>query len=89
MNWKIFYETKKGIYEVSDEGQVRNTKTNYIYKLSKNTIGYHTVKINKKWFLVHRLVAKYFIGEIEDKKISDSLSEPPFDVEFFSKFRDL
>jgi hypothetical protein len=27
--------------------------------------------------------------EIEDKKISDSLSEPPFDVEFFSKFRDL
>jgi hypothetical protein len=27
--------------------------------------------------------------KIEDKKISDSLSEPPFDVEFFSKFRDL
>lgn len=69
MNWKIFYETKNGIYEVSDEGQIRNTKSNYIYKLSKNTIGYHTVKINKKWFLVHRLVAKYFIGEIEDKKI--------------------
>ena len=27
--------------------------------------------------------------QIEDKKISDSLSEPPFDIEFFSKFRDL
>lgn len=67
MNWKIFYETKKGSYEVSDEGQIRNTKTNYTYNLSKNTIGYYTVKINKKWFLVHRLVAKYFIGEIEDK----------------------
>jgi hypothetical protein len=27
--------------------------------------------------------------QIEDKKISDSLSEPPFDKEFFSEFRDL
>ena len=67
MNWKIFYETKRGTYEVSDKGQIRNTKTNYTYNLSKNTVGYCTVKINKKWFLVHRLVAKYFIGEIEDK----------------------
>ena len=27
--------------------------------------------------------------QIEDKKISDSLSVPPFDIEFFSEFRDL
>jgi hypothetical protein len=27
--------------------------------------------------------------KIEDKKISDSLSEPPFDIDFFSKLRDL
>ena len=36
MNWKIFYETKRGTYEVSDKGQIRNTKTNYTYKLIKN-----------------------------------------------------
>lgn len=29
------------------------------------------------------------IENVEDKKISDSLNEPPFDKEFFSQFRDL
>ena len=58
MEWKTIqgYEN----YEVSNEGQVRNKKTGRILKPWNNK-GYFQVKILKKWFYIHRLVAVAFI----------------------------
>ena len=69
MIWENFHSSGKGIYQVSITGEVRNLTTGTLYKISKNSIGYSTVKINKKWFLIHRLVAKKFIGCIENKVV--------------------
>ena len=69
-NWKVFYSNSKSNYEVSNTGEIRNSRTNTIYKLNKNTCGYSSIKIQGKWYLVHRLVAKYFIGDIENKVVN-------------------
>lgn len=69
MKWEIFYTSPRVTYQVSDTGEIMNMFTGKILKTSKNTIGYCTIKINKKWFLIHRLVAEKFIGNISDKII--------------------
>jgi hypothetical protein len=69
MTWKEFYKTKRGIYMVSNDGKILNSITGTIYKNAKNSTGYCAIKINKKWFLVHRLVAENFIGCTEGKVI--------------------
>ena len=74
--WKEFYTTKKGIYKVSNDGQICNEITGTIYKLGKNSIGYSIVKVNNKWFLVHRLVAENFIGSIEGKIVHHKNNNP-------------
>jgi hypothetical protein len=60
-NWKTFHTTTKGNYEISNLGRIRNTITNNILKLSNNSSGYKTYKINKQWFFVSRLTANAFI----------------------------
>ena len=69
MTWKEFYKTKRGIYMVSNDGQILNSITGTIYKNAKNSTGYCAIKINKKWFLVHRLVAEIFIGCADGKVV--------------------
>ena len=69
MIWKNFYIAKRSIYQVSETGQIRNLITGTLYKISTNSIGYSTVKVNKKWFLIHRLVAENFIGKIDNKVV--------------------
>jgi hypothetical protein len=69
MTWKEFYKTKRGIYMVSNDGKILNSITGTMYKNAKNSTGYCTIKINKKWFLVHRLVAKSFIGCTDGKVV--------------------
>jgi hypothetical protein len=59
-------------YDVSSFGNIRNNKTNYIMKLQKNIQGYMRVSLinlNKKSIncYVHRLVAKTFIKNPENK----------------------
>lgn len=76
MIWKEFYKTKRGIYKVSDDGQICNEMTGTLYKKETNTIGYSTVKINKKWFLIHRLVAEKFIGSVENKIVHHKNNNP-------------
>lgn len=59
-------------YEISNLGNVRNITTKYILKLRLNN-GYHYVNLRdktnttQKIFLVHRLVAQYFIKNPENK----------------------
>jgi plasmid maintenance system killer protein len=69
MTWKEFYKTKRGIYMVSNDGKILNSITGTMYKNAKNSTGYCAIKINKKWFLVHRLVAESFIGCTDGKVV--------------------
>lgn len=55
-------------YSVSSEGQVRNDKTERIFKLGKDKKGYIRITIQGKVFRVHRLVAENFIENDEGKK---------------------
>lgn len=54
-----------GLYEVSNMGRVRNSKTGRIMKLIKNKQGYLLVALSRngkqKNFYIHRLVASAFI----------------------------
>lgn len=72
--WKLV-DGFNGLYEVSDDGQVRNTRTNKVLRVSFTHNGYHRVKLYRytksekysKSFLVHRLVASAFIENPEQK----------------------
>ena len=61
--WKIIEEYP--IYDVSNFGNIRNNKTNYVMKLQKNYSGYMKISLKKEDksynCIVHRLVAKTFI----------------------------
>lgn len=61
-------------YEISKEGIIRNTKTKEIKKSSRGgTSDYllcqiYLIKGKRKNYLVHRLVAKYFIPNLDNKE---------------------
>ena len=73
-NWKSIngYEN----YEISDHGNIKNTKTNRMLKLNIDSNGYHQVslcnngKINLK---IHRLVAQAFLTNHDDKLCVDHI----------------
>jgi hypothetical protein len=63
--WKSIFE---GNYEISNYGDVKSN----LFKIPRllkpdNSTGYLRVKLNKKWYLVHRLVALYFLENKENK----------------------
>jgi hypothetical protein len=70
MKWHQIESTN---YEVSEDGQVRNLKTKELKKLRPGkTSEYLMVQIyilngKRKNYLVHRLVAKYFLANPENK----------------------
>ena len=72
--WK---QIKDYNYEVSEEGQVRNIKTEKILKPSCNTDGYHqySLRYNGKQYSsrAHRLIAEAFIPNPLNKKEIDHI----------------
>ena len=66
-------------YEVSSKGQVRNIITNTYLKLLKNASGYNRCNLCNdlihKTFVVHRLVAKEFIDNSENKPTVDHIDK--------------
>lgn len=71
-NWKIIENVTN--YEVSDLGQIRNTKTNYILKGRLSKSGYLQVSLTdketkkQKNYYIHRLVAIYFLENLDNKR---------------------
>lgn len=76
MKWKVFYSSPRCQYQVSEHGEVMNLSNGKILKTYKNSIGYLTIKLNKKWFLIHRIVAENFIGDITGKVIHHINNNP-------------
>ena len=69
-------------YFVSNMGNVKSDKTNRLLKIQTN-LGYSTVglnNINKRYcFLVHRLVAKAFIPNLENKLTVNHINHNTYD----------
>lgn len=62
--WKNITDYEE-LYQISNLGNIKNTKRNKIKKKTINKDGYYVAKLSKnnikKVFLVHRLVAKEFV----------------------------
>lgn len=74
MKWAVIEERPN--YSISTNGDVRNDKTGRIMKLHINKLGYATVMLGRKTspLLVHRLVAKAFIPNPENKPQVDHIN---------------
>lgn len=73
MNNEIWKDIKEyeGLYQVSNLGNVKRKKDNYVFKKNKNSSGYRVVTLTKnkmeKSVSVHRLVANAFIPNPKNK----------------------
>lgn len=82
-------------YSISDDGQIKNDKTNYVFTNNRRTGGYVRVSLtvdNRRQIhkLMHVLVAEYFIGEKPKNKIvhhkdSDRLNNDINNLEYISQ----
>ena len=57
------------LYQISTFGRVKSYRYNKIISETKNHEGYITVKINKKNYRIHRLVAEMYIPKVMNKDI--------------------
>ena len=66
-------------YEISNQGNVRNTDTGRILKLRKNCGGYLDVHLSKngigKKFTIHRLIGLYFIPNPQNLREIDHIDQ--------------
>ena len=69
---EIFKKTEFEDYEVSNKGNIKYKGE--IMELLNHTAGYHYIIINEKMILIHRLVAKAFIENPDNKLVVDHIN---------------
>jgi len=69
--WREYNNTG---YWISNMGNVMNKYGRYL-KLPLTPNGYCRIEINHKFYFVHRLVARCFIGEIPDGLVIDHINQ--------------
>lgn len=57
------------LFIISSEGTIKNIRGNYVSNTNKNVDGFNIVKICTKFYFVHKLVYKTFVGGIEKNMI--------------------
>lgn len=63
LNWIKLEETSKNIF-ISELGIIKIVNKSYpFYTLGNISFGYYKINFNKEAYLVHRLVAKYFLND--------------------------
>jgi len=70
--WKDI-EGYEGLYRISSFGNVFSIKSNKIIKLMFSSHGYHVLSLGRKSHSIHRLLAKHFIPNPENKKYVDHI----------------
>jgi hypothetical protein len=76
--WKDIVDFE-GRYEISDSGEVRNSKTLKLLTLKHDRDGYQQIGLRKTgdrkkyWFSIHRLVAKHFLESYSDDLCIDHI----------------
>jgi hypothetical protein len=65
--WKIINYENLNDYEISTFGNIKNTNTKRILKIQNVINGYSNIRINKKNYSVHRLVAITFLNNPDNK----------------------
>ena len=63
--WKKIYNLDN--YEISNYGNIKNSKFNKLLKINIRTSGYATIVLHKKSYFIHRLVAEHFLKNNEGK----------------------
>jgi hypothetical protein len=75
IEWKDIKDYE-GLYQISSNGQVRNSRTGKVLKLYKDKNGYNFCtlsNITQKHIKVHRLVYQAFIGELDKSLVIDHI----------------
>lgn len=73
IEWKDIKDYE-GLYQISSDGQVRNTRTGRILKLRLDKDGYYQCQLSNKMcksFRIHRLVYQAFNGELDISLVID------------------
>lgn len=69
--WKPVYGYEN-LYDISNKGNIRNTKRNKLLHFGKNNKGYLLTTLwksnSQKTFTVHKLVAQMFVANPENKQ---------------------
>lgn len=68
LNTEIWKDIHDYNYQISTHGRIRNKQKLNILKIQISKNGYCTIKIQKKHFYLHILVASYFIPNPDNKK---------------------
>ena len=67
------------MYSIGIDGSIMNNETGHILNPHISSLGYYTVRLDKKLLYVHRLLAKAFIPNPDNKPFIDHINRNSLD----------